>query len=135
MWSLGNGGVYLALSDFWLDYASGSFYMELGKDRALNAPCIKLRLAGGKEKEPAADGAEAKETGVQTKIKLEGFKLAGDKGKGVPKLAFDVINITVAFSLSMRLHYDMKAAKWCLPRSDMQLKILSFKGPYGLNRR
>jgi hypothetical protein len=121
---LGQGGVYLALTDFWLETTSGSFSIDINNDS--NIPVIKLVLVGTYDN-PSA--------GVIARLKVEGFKLAGDRGSGVPKLAFDSISITIAFSVSVRLYYDLKKQKWMLPKTDFSLKIISFKGPYGLNRR
>lgn len=119
---LGQGGVYLGLQDFWLEYASGSFSLEISTEKGI--PVIKVQLMGTHDNLAA---------GVAARAKLEGFKLVGDKGSGVPKLAFDNLTVTVAFSVTLRLHYDAKSAKWMLPKSDFKLKIISFKGPYGLN--
>ncbi len=123
--TLGQGGVYLGLTDFWLEESCGSFSLELSTVQ--NTPIIRVQLAGTSEL--------GEDAGVTARVKIEGFKLVGDKGKGVPKISFDNLNITVAFSVMLKLSYDQVSNQWRLPKSDLILKIISFKGPYGLNRR
>lgn len=122
--TFGQGGVYLGINDFWLQYASGQFELQFIPDK--QAPRITLKLSGTKN-DPTA--------GVRLKFQTEGFKLAGDKGKNVPKLQFSSLGITLALSLNMNIGFDIKTLKWLLPSKAFELKILSFKGPYGINRR
>lgn len=65
------GGVYLALDDFWIEYVSGGFNVEIAPNNK-QTPYIAIRLHG-------STGQEA--LGVMARLQLEGFKLAGDKGR------------------------------------------------------
>jgi hypothetical protein len=121
--TLGTGGVYLALDDFWLEYCSGGYHVEITPDRAF--PNIGLRLRGVK-------GAEA--SGVQARLQIEGFRLAADKGKGVPKLNFSQIKVTIGFTAEILLKFNHKLNKWEINSKDFKINVVSFKGPYGMNR-
>ena len=63
------------------------------------------------------------------------FKLAGDKGKGVPKINFDSLKVTIAVTVRMSLAFDVKAQLWTCPPRNFRIEVISFKGPYGINRR
>ena len=119
---LGQAGVYLGLNDLWLEHASGHFSLDLIPDESL--PSIDLKLSGSEGN---------KTSGLMLKLKAQDFKLVGDKGKGVPKINFDKLKITVGLSAHLRLSYDIDRGKW--RASQFKISILSFKGPYGLNRR
>ncbi|KAJ1408258.1 hypothetical protein B484DRAFT_403590, partial [Ochromonadaceae sp. CCMP2298] len=43
-------------------------------------------------------------------------------------------NTSMGLSLTMALSYDIQKQRWALPSKGFDLKILSFKGPYGINR-
>jgi hypothetical protein len=62
------------------------------------------------------------------------FSFFHKKGKNVPKLKFDNLMITIAFNFSASLQYSLEKSKWFIDPKQFQLNILSFKGPYGLNR-
>jgi hypothetical protein len=121
--TVGTGGVYLAITDFWVEYTSGSFFLELCPNK--RSPEINIRLGGTKKSEV---------DGVMARLKVEGFRLAGDKGKNIPKLKFDSLMVTIAFNFSACLQYDVDKSKWFIDPKLFQVNILSFKGPYGLNR-
>lgn len=121
--TLGTGGVYLALDDFWFEYCSGGYHIEITPDRSL--PSISVRLRGVKGNEAA---------GVQARLQLEGFRLAGDKGKGVPKLNFSQIKVTIGFTADIVLKFNHKLNKWEINSKDFKINVVSFKGPYGINR-
>lgn len=72
---------------------------------------------------------------MTVQFRAEGFKLAGDKGKKIPKLAFENLKLAVSLTLQMTLSFDTNTKKWLLPSKGFNLRILSFKGPYGINRR
>jgi len=125
-YTFGSQGVYFGLDAFWLQFASGHFILNLTPDSVLHAlPHISL-LLGGTSKNPAS--------GVTIKCKLEGFKLKGDRGTKVPKLNFENLKLQVGLTLTMKITYDMEKQCWSLPANRFNLKIISFKGPYGLNR-
>jgi hypothetical protein len=119
----GTNGVYLAIDDFWLEYASGSFFLEMCPNR--KHPEINIKFFGTRKSEV---------DGVMARLKVEGFKLAGDKGKSIPKLKFDTLMVTIAFNFSCCLQYSVEKSKWFIDPKLFQVNILSFKGPYGLNR-
>jgi len=125
-YTFGSSGVYFGLDAFWLQFASGHFILNLTPDSVLHtSPHMSLLLAGT-SKNPSS--------GVTIKCKLEGFKLHGDRGSKVPKLAFENLKLHVGLTLSMKITYDMEKQSWSLPANRFNLKIISFKGPYGLNR-
>jgi hypothetical protein len=126
-YTFGQGGVYVAMQDYWVEHISGSFALSLlpSNGRLTEYPQIRISLSGTK-KNPTG--------GVTARVKVEGFKLMGDKGKNIPKLKFDVLKITIAFSFSAILQFHTKTNKWILDAKDFALSIISFKGPYGLNR-
>ena len=125
-YTFGSSGVYFGLDAFWLQFASGHFILNLTPDSVLHAsPHMSLLLAGT-SKNPSS--------GVTVKCKLEGFKLHGDRGSKVPKLAFENLKLQVGLTLAMKITYDMEKQSWSLPANRFNLKIISFKGPYGLNR-
>jgi hypothetical protein len=68
-------------------------------------------------------------------FRSEGFRLVGDKGKKVPKLGFENLKLSVSLTLQMTLSFDPNTKKWIMPSKGFNLKVLSFKGPYGINRR
>ena len=61
--------------------------------------------------------------------------LCTSQGKKVPKLSFDNLRLAVALTLQVTLTFDHVTKKWLLPSKNFNLRILSFKGPYGINRR
>jgi len=121
---VGQGGVYAGLDDIWLEHASGHFEVELVpcKDR----PQIKVILTSGN----ISDG----EKGVSIRLKAEGFKLAGDKGKGIPKLSMSSIKLTLVLVANILIDYDHKLSKWVTSSKNFSIKIISFKGPYGTSK-
>lgn len=142
--SLGQNGVYFCVDDFWLESASGAFQIEMHPNRHNNSssdssssssgvgsseerqwPHMSLTL-GGTMKSP--------EQGVAVRFSAMGFKLAGDKGKKVPKLNFENLAVKAALSLKMTIRFNMQKQKWVAPGQDFQIKIISFRGPYGLSR-
>jgi hypothetical protein len=124
------------------------------------SPYIQLVLSGGKsgtgrrgsssasasnerndssDHEPGTSPPNTNKTGEQAsgfsvKIKLEGLKLAGDSGKGIPKLQFDSLSVTLVLQANIRLTFDSVTQKWDCPPKHFQFQILSFKGPYGISK-
>lgn len=66
------------------------------------------------------------------RLKVEGFKLAGDKGKSIPKLKFENLKVSLGLSCRVTFVYDDIKAQWTC--KTFNLKLLSFKGPYGITR-
>ncbi len=54
---------------------------------------------------------------------------------GVPPLSFDSLKITVALNVSICISFDARLSKWVMEKKHFSLEIISFKGPYGINRR
>jgi hypothetical protein len=123
--TLGSGGVYVGMNDFWLQLLSGHYVVDLlpQKDR----PSEISIILSGTRKDP--------QSGVTVQFRVEGFKLAGDKGKNIPKFQFENLKLAISLNLSMVLSFDPNTKKWSLPAKNFNLKILSFKGPYGISRR
>lgn len=51
-------------------------------------------------------------------------------GKGVPKLNFSTIKITVGFIADIVLKYDHNTRSWTCAPKDFTLKLISFKGKH-----
>ena len=119
---LGQGGVYCALDDVWLEQAAGYFMLDLVSSNR-ESPTIKLLLSGSKQN---------LDSGLSAKVKLEGLKLAGDNGKGVPKLQFDSVSVTLVIKATIHLSFNLLSEKWEAKR--FQIQIMSFKGPYGISK-
>lgn len=121
--ALGQGGVYLGLTDFWLEHAAGGFSLELFPDD--NLPIVKLTLCGTRNNDK----------GVTARASLEGFELVGDKGKRVPNIKFNNLQVSMAFTVDILMSFDVQACKWDIDPKNFKLAIVAFKGPYGLNKR
>jgi hypothetical protein len=124
---LGQGGVYCALDDLWVEVASGYFNLDIIPSNR-EAPTIRCVLSGASKHKADAN------SGMSVKIKLEGLKLAGDSGKGIPKLAFESISVTLVLQANIKLVYNTVTQKWDSPPKHFQIQILSFKGPYGMTK-
>lgn len=72
--------------------------------------------------------------GISIRIKLDNFKLAGDRGKGVPKISLESTKVTVCVKVHMTIKFNVKANKWTTSPKDFRIELLSFKGPYGINK-
>lgn len=72
---------------------------------------------------------------MTVQCRSEGFRLNGDKGNRVPKLNFDNLKLSVSLTLQVVLSFDPNSKKWLLPAKNFTLRILTFKGPYGINSR
>ena len=51
------------------------------------------------------------DAGVSVRLKAEGFRLAGDKGKRIPKLKLESVSVTVSLRVSISLQFDLKTNK------------------------
>eukprot|EP01038_Epipyxis_sp_PR26KG_P004366 gene4366-6177_t len=121
--TVGQDGVYIGIDDIWLEYAAGYFTLDLVPDKLF--PQISLALSGTRNN-PSS--------GITIKLQIEGFKLAGDRGKGVPKLKLDSLHVTIGLIVVLSLSFDMKTNKWICHSKNFKIDIVSFKGPYGLSR-
>lgn len=215
---IGQAGVYTALDDFWLEYASGHF--ELQCIPSTTAPQIRLVLVGNKARDKSTKGAHTKEKkrksskkdgvdddstrataantinkddkadtshtnssssssrshrhhhhhhhssgnnkskeeddGITLRFKLDAFKLAGDRGKGVPKLSLESVKVTATVRVHINLVFNTQLGTWnAAPPVDngtegettgatkattgfgskgFLIELLSFRGPMGLRR-
>lgn len=142
--SLGTNGVYMSMNDYWLEYTTGTFSIELvpmkgsEKEKPTNTnSMIRINFMGSKSPSNTLNkvtNSRGEIGGISSRLQLEKFRLVGDKGKGIPKLSFDILKITISFNLSIIFVYNPKLKKWELNPKDFLLSIVSFKGPYGLNR-
>ena len=130
--ALGNDGAYFALDDFWLEHASGSFELSVSPGNVHGEkPKILLSLDGSSRSE-SVDGGEA--GGVSIRLKIGGFKLKGDMGKGIPPLSLDYIKVTTTVRVHIVLTFDKDKKLWTASPEDFKVEILYFKGPFGLSR-
>jgi hypothetical protein len=121
---IGQSGIYVAFDDFWLENASGHFEVDLipSKDQ----PQVKITISGAKD---AAGG-------IGIRLRVDGFKLAGDKGKRIPKLKMDNMKVLVSLRANISINYDVASSKWVVTNpKNFKLDLLSFKGPYGITQR
>jgi hypothetical protein len=126
--SIGQGGIYMALDDFWLENASGHFDIDLIPSK--DAPEIQITLTGSKDKDGNTSG------GMSFRLRVDGFKLAGDKGKRIPKFKFDEMKVLVSLRASIFIHYEVNTSKWIVKNpKNFKIELLSFKGPYGITQR
>lgn len=122
---IGQNGIYVAFDDFWLENASGQFEVDLipSKDQ----PQVRVLISGAKDE---AGG------GINIRLRVDGFKIAGDKGKRIPKLKMDNMKVLVSLRVTACLHYDVATSKWMISNpKNFKLDLLSFKGPYGITQR
>lgn len=123
---LGEQGVYVGCQDIWLARATGEFD-------------LRLNPAGSNGTETQAAAATAPNIAITVNnmsllFKVEAFKLVGDSGKRIPKIQFDNLILQLSLSITIVLEYDVAASKWTTTPQQFKIQVLSFKGPYGLNR-
>ena len=76
-----------------------------------------------------------KNKGMSVRLQIESFKLNGDKGSGVPKLSLENLKITLCLRIRLLVSFDAMSKSWkCTSVNGIKLKLISFKGPYGLPR-
>lgn len=114
---MGGGGTYVGLDDIWVENASGHFMLDIMNN--VDTPLIQLVLCGDED------------SGMTIRLQVEGCKLAADKGKGVPKLKMDVINVIIELAVSVQLKFDFKKKKWVTSPQMFNVRIISCKGTYG----
>lgn len=142
---LGGDGVYFAFDDFWIEFASGSFDVKLVPGES---PNIIIRGAG-KDDDPADPKTKS---GIKLRFKADRFRLAGDKGMGVPKLRFNELKLTLEVTVDVTLTFEERvglknnanasssssssseSGEWKLPGRDFQVKLLDLKAPFGITR-
>lgn len=129
---LGNGGVYVGLDDLWIENISGLFQFEMipysrnnSNSKYNEFPCIKIVLSG----------SDPVNSGVSIRLKVQGFKIAGDKGKRIPQITMEEIKVTMVVNVVIIAHYNTSKNKWEISSSEnFKIQILSFKGPFGISR-
>ncbi len=129
---MGSGGIYLGLDDLWLEVASGYFVVDLIPLQKYG-PALHVVLSGSPRS--VLDITSGGGSGITLKIRLEGVKTAGDKGKNIPKLEFDSVDVVMVVKASLQLSFDMTTSEWHTTPNAFQLEVLSFKGPYGITKR
>lgn len=119
---LGSGGVYLGLDDVWLENCTG--YLDLECVPSRSSPYISMIL-----------GADAGPSGgMSCRVKVEGFRLVGEKGKGVPKIRLESLKVTFSVRVSILVHFDSTTNEWTTNSKNFKVDLLSFKGPYGTRK-
>ena len=81
-----------------------------------NKPIIQIMLSGNKADSSSNHSSNSiseveKDDGMSIRLKVEGFKLAGDKGKRVPKLKLQSVSVTMVLRVSITLEFDEKINK------------------------
>jgi len=132
-YTLGGDGVYIALDDFWLEYASGTFAID-----ALPGvnPQVVITLTKKDLPEASSVGSSSSSAneGLCLRLKADGFKLAGDKGKGVPKIKLSELKITLQIKVEITLTFDSASKQWKTSAKDFVITLLAFRGPFGISR-
>ena len=112
------GGIFAGLDDLWLELASGCFSLEMIPccHKHENKPIIQIILSGNKADSSSNHSSNSiseveKDDGMSIRLKVEGFKLAGDKGKRVPKLKLQSVSVTMVLRVSITLEFDEKINK------------------------
>ena len=112
------GGIFAGLDDLWLELASGCFSLEMIPccHKHENKPIIQIILSGNKADSTNNHSSNSiseveKDDGMSIRLKVEGFKLAGDKGKRVPKLKLQSVSVTMVLRVSITLEFDEKINK------------------------
>ena len=112
------GGIFAGLDDLWLELASGCFSLEMIPccHKHENKPIIQIMLSGNKADSSSNHSSNSiseveKDDGMSIRLKVEGFKLAGDKGKRVPKLKLQSVSVTMVLRVSITLEFDEKINK------------------------
>ena len=100
------------MDDLWLEVASGCFSLEMIPccHKHENKPIIQIMLSGNKADLTGNNEGE-RDDGMSIRLKVEGFKLAGDKGKRVPKLKLQSVSVTMVLRVSITLEFDAKVNK------------------------
>ena len=113
--TIGQGGIYAAVNELWVENISGNFSLEVVPGQGqVSSPTLKINLA------------------VTLHIQATGFKLYGEKGKNIPRLSFDKLKVRLSVNSEIIMRYDVIKTIWI---SDVfHFKVLSFKGPYGLSK-
>ena len=100
---LGGDGVYFAFDDFWIEFASGSFQVKLTPGEN---PTITITAAGKDEEIGQGKDKGVSKTGIAVRCKADSFRLAGDKGKGVPKIKFSELKLTVEVRVDVVMTFE-----------------------------
>ena len=142
-YTLGGDGVYIGLDDYWLEYCEGFFevalYPSSDQDRKElpsvgKHPYILINITGS-DPTIGSGGPDGLGGGCAVRLQVDNFKLNGDKGSGVPKLSLEILKVTLNIRLTLLLYYDSNAKVWkCKSGEGLKIKLVSFKGPYGLPR-
>ena len=123
---VGQQGVYAGLDDIWCEHASGHFVLDFIPTGA-DMPQINLLLT--------SSGSEPNENGISIRVMVDKFKLAGDKGKGIPKIEMESIKLSIVLIVTITIHFDARKNKWIInSNKNFDIKLISFKGPYGLSK-
>ncbi|CAE7922522.1 unnamed protein product, partial [Symbiodinium sp. KB8] len=89
----GSDGVYFGMRDFWVESLQGDVRVEV-------AP---LTLAGGQQVRPPTVAVTLDKARFVAAV--QGLRLKGEKGSGVPDLDVDTLQVTATLSLTLPLQY------------------------------
>ena len=129
IFSMGSGGVYVAFDDMWLEQLSGRFNIQLLPCASEHTAQAVVILSG-----MTTDQGGIATDGVTARLLIDNFKLKGDSGKGVPPLSFEHLMLAVTFNATLVVTYHVDTKTWTSPSDQFQVNIVTFKGPFGLNR-
>lgn len=68
------------------------------------------------------------------RLKIGGFKLRGDSGKGVPPISLESVKVTVTIRVTVMLTFSVSQQKWTSSAQNFKVEMIKFKGPFGLSR-
>jgi hypothetical protein len=128
IFAVGSAGVYCAFDDVWLEQLSGGFNVQLFPSATENTAQIVCLLHGAGVIQDTTD------SGLSMHLLIDNFKLRGDTGKGVPPLTFERLEIAVTVAVTIILTFNEDTKSWSSPSDQFKVNIISFKGPFGINR-
>ena len=120
---VGWSGMYIAMEDLWLEYASGQFLIDLIPNK--DTPQFNITLCGTNE---------STDSGMSIRVRLDEFKTKGDKGSKVPKVSLDKVKVTATVRISIQMSFNVHVSQWICPPKNFRIDLLSFRGPFGTRR-
>ena len=69
---------------------------------------------------------------MEVNFKIDNFKAAGDKGKGVPRTTLSEVKVRLRLVVHILLYYDVDKKLWCCDGGEnFRMELLKFRGPFG----
>lgn len=119
---VGDSGIYAGLDDIILDHMTGNFSLKINPSKESPSICILIT------------GKDSIESGISINLKVEGFQLKGDKGKGIPRLRLESIGLNIVLRIDITVNFNVKKNTWETSPEKFRVQILSFKGPLGTSK-